>query len=207
MGENLTPFWENSYRSNTISAFGVKPNPEIETYLSAFNKHGKVLEAGCGEAKNALYLVEHGFTDVHAFDLSPNAIDKVGRICRARGLTLDAFTADLTAYPWKDEEQFDLILSYGTLHFAPRDGWRRFLAQAMEHTNSGGLHVMQIFTDKVPASPDIAAFAVGLAKEGELLALYADWEILFHAEFILDDEHPGAPLHQHAINKIVARKR
>jgi hypothetical protein len=67
--------------------------------------------------------------------------------------------------------------------------------------------VIQIFTDKVPASDDIKAFAIGLSKEGELLEIYHDWEIIDHKEFVLEDEHPGAPKHYHAINKIVARKR
>ncbi len=46
-----------------------------------------------------------------------------------------------------------------------------------------------------------------MAKEGELLELYEDWEIVNHKEFVLEDEHPGASKHFHAINKIVARKK
>ncbi len=38
-------------------------------------------------------------------------------------------------------------------------------------TNTGGIHIMQIFTDTVPASKDIAPFAVGLAKDGEIKEL------------------------------------
>ena len=66
---------------------------------------------------------------------------------------------------------------------------------------------MQIFTDTVPASEDIAPFAVGLAKEGELKELYSDWEILQFKSHVFEDEHPGVPRHMHASNKIVARKK
>lgn len=35
---------------------------------------------------------------------------------------------------------------------------------------------MHIFTDVVPASADIAPFAIGLAQDGEIKELYNDWE-------------------------------
>lgn len=70
-----------------------------------------------------------------------------------------------------------------------------------------GIHIMQIFTDTVPASPDIAGFAIGLAKDGEIAELYKDWEILQFRSYVFEDEHPGVPKHFHASNKLVARKK
>lgn len=104
------------------------------------------------------------------------------------------------------EKNYDLIVSYGTLHFVSKEGWHKFLDEAKLHTNFGGIHIMQIFTNTVPASPDIAEFAVGLAEEGELREIYNGWEILAFKAFVLEDEHPNAPKHFHAINKVVARK-
>lgn len=205
MEEKIIPFWEESYKNENISAFGVNPNPEVKEYVELFSKYGKVLEAGCGEAKNAFFLIENGFSDVSAFDLSENAINKVFKIAENRGVNINAFVQDLCTFQW--EYKYDLVISYGTLHFVNNDGWHKFLIDAKEHTNSGGLHVIQIFTNKVPASDDIKEYAVGLSKEGELLEIYKDWEIIDHKEFVLEDEHPGAPKHYHAINKVVARKR
>lgn len=65
---------------------------------------------------------------------------------------------------------------------------------------------MQIFTDEVPASADIAPFAVGLAKDEEIKELYEDWEILQFKSYVFEDEHPNVPKHLHASNKIVARR-
>mgnify|MGYP003492089995 FL=1 len=97
-------------------------------------------------------------------------------------------------------------MSFGTLHFVEREDWKRFLLQAKEHTNVGGIHIMQIFTDVVPASPDIAPFAIGLAKDEEIKELYQDWEILQFKSYVFEDEHPNVPKHLHASNKIVARR-
>lgn len=63
-----------------------------------------------------------------------------------------------------------------------------------------------IFTDTVPASPDIAPFAIGLAKDGEIKEMYNDWEILQFQSYTFEDEHPNVPKHMHAVNKIVAQK-
>lgn len=63
---------------------------------------------------------------------------------------------------------------------------------------------MHIFTDSVPASPDIAPSAKGLARDGELKELYEDWEILRFKSYVFEDEHPNVPKHLHSANKIVA---
>lgn len=204
MMEKKIPFWEESYKNDNVSAFGTEPNPEVKEFIKMFNKDGKVLEAGCGEAKNSFFLLENGFREVSAFDLSENAISKVKKIAEKRKLQINAFTQDLSTFEWK--QKYDLFITYGTLHFVNRENWREFIDNAQESTNPGGIHIVQIFTDTVPASDDIKDFAVGLAKEGELLKIYNDWEVISHKEFVLEDEHPGAPKHFHAINKIVAKK-
>ena len=45
-----------------------------------------------------------------------------------------------------------------------------------------------------------------MAKDGEIKELYDDWKIIEYLSYVFNDEHPGVPLHQHASNKIVARK-
>ena len=104
------------------------------------------------------------------------------------------------------EQRYDMITCFGTLHFVTKNYWKRFINNAKKYTNIGGIHIIQIFTDTVPASEDIAPFAIGLAKDEELKELYADWEILQFKSYVFEDEHPNVPKHLHASNKIVARK-
>lgn len=104
------------------------------------------------------------------------------------------------------EQRYDMITCFGTLHFVTKNDWKRFINNAKKYTNIGGIHIIQIFTDTVPASEDIAPFAIGLAKDEELKELYADWEILQFKSYVFEDEHPNVPKHLHASNKIVARK-
>ena len=95
-------------------------------------------------------------------------------------------------------------MCFGTLHFVSKKDWKNFICRAKENTNIGGIHIMQIFTDVVPASADIAPFAIGLAKDEEIKDLYSDWDILQFKSYVFEDEHPNVPRHLHASNKIVA---
>ena len=203
MDNNLIPFWEKAYQDDTTNAFSATPNSTLQEFEHLLHKNSNILEIGCGEGQNVLYLAEQGYCNIDAFDLSEHGITKVKQRCQNADVTLNAFVADLTTYQF--EKKYDLVMSFGTLHFVQKDDWKDFIYRAKEHTAAGGIHIMQIFTDTVPASADIAPFAIGLAKDGEIRDLYADWEILQFKSYVFEDEHPNVPKHLHASNKIVAR--
>lgn len=204
MNEELVPFWEKAYQNEEIDAFSSEPNATIKEIEHLLNKQSKVIDVGCGEGQNAFYFAKQGYCNVDAFDISKHGIAKLKRRCERENVQLNAFTADLTTYQFG--QQYDLIMSFGTLHFVQKTDWKNFINRAKANTNIGGIHIMQIFTDTVPASKDIAPFAIGLAKDNEIKGLYNDWEILQFKSYTFEDEHPGVPKHLHASNKIVARK-
>jgi len=198
------PFWEVSYKDDNVSTFGIEPNQSVKEYEHLFDKSWNILEIGCGEGKNPIYLASRGFSNINAFDLSENGIAKLLRTATKNGLIINAWVQDLCEFQF--EKQYDLVISFGTLHFVNKQDWKSFLLKAKENTSLGGMHIIQIFTNSVPASPDIAPFAVGLANDGELETLYADWDILESKSYTFEDEHPGVPIHLHASNRIVAQR-
>lgn len=198
------PFWENTYSDDTVTTFGTKPNRAVEDMWESFDKNWSILDVGCGEGKNPIFLAENGFKDVDAFDLSQEGIDKLLRIAYLKKVKVNAWVQDLTEYSFK--KNYDLIISYGTLHFVSKDEWKRFIIEAKKNTNIGGLNIFQIFSNKVPASADIAAFAKGLADEGELASMYHDWQIISTTSHVFEDEHPGVAKHLHASNTVVAKR-
>ena len=199
------PFWEDSYKDDSISTFGTRPNATIVEFQHLFHKNWSVLDVGCGDGKNALHFAGLGYGKVDAFDLSKNAIAKLNRLAAAKNLQVTAWVDDLTQFTFC--KHYDLVMSFGTLHFVEKEHWKRFIRNAKENTNHNGIHVIQLFTNVLPASPDIAPFAVGLADEEEIKSLYSDWDILQFKSYTFEDEHPGVPKHFHASNKIVAQKR
>ena len=204
MSKDLVPFWEEAYQDENTVAFSSEPNATVKEFEHLLGNQSKIIDIGCGEGQNAFYLAKQGYCNVNAFDISEHAIAKLRQKCEKEGIRLNAFTADLTTYQF--EHKYDMIMSFGTLHFVQKNDWKAFINRAKEFTNAGGIHIMQIFTDTVPASDDIAPFAIGLAKDEEIKELYNDWEILQFKSYIFEDEHPGVPKHLHASNKIVARR-
>lgn len=203
MNKDLVPFWEEAYREEDTVAFSVEPNITVTEFEHLIDTRSNVLEVGCGEGQNAIYLARKGHR-VDAFDLSEHGIAKLKHRCKLSNVSVNAFVADLTTYRFT--RYYDMVVCFGTLHFVDKEAWKRFICNAKEYTNIGGIHIMQIFTDAVPASEDIAPFAIGLAKDEEIKELYADWEILQFKSYVFEDEHPNVPKHLHASNKIVARR-
>ena len=202
--EKAIPFWEDAYRADDVMAFTVEPNKTVVEYESLLDNNANILEAGCGEGQNVLYLANRGFDNIDAFDISEAGIAKLKKLCEINGVNLNAFVCDLTKYTFN--KKYDLVMSFATLCFVEKDEWKKFIFAAKDNTNVGGIHIMHIFTDEVPASADIAPFAVGLAHDGELKELYDDWEILSFQSYVFEDEHPGVPKHLHSVNKIATRK-
>ncbi len=205
MNNSPVPFWEESYRKDDTSAFSAEPNPTLREFEHLVDKNARILEAGCGEGQNVLYLAKQGYRFIDAFDISEAGIAKLKRRCEASGFAINAFSADMADFSFAGN--YDLVMSFATLCFVGKDDWRRFILNAKTYTNPGGIHIMHTFTDTVPPSPDIAPFAVGLAYDGEFNELYADWEILLFQSYVFEDEHPGVPKHLHSVNKIVARRK
>lgn len=204
MDQEIIPFWEETYLKDDVMTFSVEPNGTIKEFEHLLKKQSNILEVGCGEGQNVIYLAEQGYCNIDAFDISEAGIAKLKKQCEIKHLNMNAFVDDLTTYSF--DKKYDWIMSFATLCFVEKSAWKQFISRAKENTNADGIHIMHIFTDTVPASPDIAPFAIGLAKENEMKEMYSDWKILQFQSYTFEDEHPNVPKHMHAVNKIVVQK-
>lgn len=163
----------------------------------------KLLDIGCGEGRNAVFFARNGY-QVSAFDLSTIGIEKTKKMAAEAGVSLVAFKADLLEY--RLEESFDVLFSTGTLHYIPKELRAEILDNYKQHTNRGGIHVFSVFVSKpfIPRAPD-AETSAHFWISGELFTHYHDWLIEFCTEEIFDCSSSGVP-HQHAVNRIIARK-
>lgn len=197
-------FWEDYFKDDSTFLFGGTPNKTIVEYEHLFNKEWNVLDVGCGDGKNVIYLAKQGFENIDAFDISETAIEKINRLCSNTDLRVNASVTSVSEFEFK--KKYDLIMSFGVFHFMSKDDWKTFIEKAKNNTNVGGIHIIQLFNDKIAPTPDIAPYAIGMAKDGEIKMMYEDWETIEFLSYTFDDEHPGVPLHKHASNKIVVRK-
>jgi tellurite methyltransferase len=199
----IRPFWEQAYRDPEAVAFSKGPTVDVAEFHHLIPPGSLVLDVGCGEGRNAIFLAGLGHR-AEGFDLSGPGIEKAKAIAAAQGVDVRFWAQDLAAFGF--ERDYDVILSHGVLHLPEKRVRDAFLRRAQAHTVPGGLHFIGIFTDRLPAAPDMVSVTKSLFGVGELPGLYADWEILHHDEGAFRDEHPGGVRHEHAYERVIARK-
>lgn len=138
---------------------------------------GKVLDMGCGQGRNALYLGLKGF-DVTAVDNNPNAVQNVEELARIEELNVRAFEYDLNAA--NIQENFDYMVATVVFMFLMPRYVPDVIANMKEHTTPGGynLIVSAMDTEDFPC-PMPFPFKFG---EGELREYYKDWELVEYKE-------------------------
>jgi tellurite methyltransferase len=166
----------------------------------------RVLDAGCGEGKNAIYLAQRQAA-VDAFDLSPFAIARArthwgeagkGVFWRVADAREEAFAA----------ESYDIVIAYGLLHCfkSPEEvvcAIRRF----QEATRPGGLHLICAFNDRFQDLSAHPGFTPLLQSHAWYLSLYKAWKIIDSSDSDLTEEHPHNNIrHTHSMTRIVSRK-
>lgn len=197
------PFWEETYRNQTVSTFSKGPTVDVGEFYELFPTGGRVLDVGCGEGRNSIFMAKLG-CQVDAFDLSENGIAKVKQIADAEGVQVNFFPCDLAQFVFDGD--YDVIFSHGVLHLPEKAVRTAFIRKMQEHTRPGGYNAVGIFTNRLPATPDNAPYTHSLFDVGELPALYAGWELVHHLEGTFQDTHPGGIHHEHAFERIIARR-
>ncbi len=202
MTPHSEPFWEAAYRDDEADVWG-PPSQLVVDIVDRIPACSWVLDVGCGDGRNALFLAEHGFV-VRAFDCSAAAIEKLKRRAQQRSLVVEAWVGDLAAFSF--DRSYGLVVAEGVLQFVDADLGDRFLAVAREHTLPGGANVISVFTDAIAPPSDLAPFIRRLFRQGQLRSEYAAWEITVSRSTVMEDEHPGGLRHRHAIDDLVAVK-
>lgn len=98
---------------------------EIDIYLfdqlmkGRFDQRTRILDAGCGDGRNLVYFLRHGY-DCFGADRDPAAIDRARSLAAgiAPALAHDQFVAaHLEHLPWADGSM-DAVICSAVLHFA-----------------------------------------------------------------------------------------
>ena len=166
----------------------------------------KVLDIGCGEGKDAVFLARNGY-DVTAFDVSEQGLSKARELANHCGVKIDFFKADVRDF--RIETDYDIIFSSGVFHYIPNELRRSVIDNLKTHTTVNGINVINVFVKKpfIPLPPDIeeSEIAAGNWKSGELFMYYHDWLFLKNEERIFDCNSSGIP-HKHCMDVLIAEK-
>jgi len=199
-------FYDDKYAGETYY-WGRAPSTMARRILEFIRPtedfHPLLLDIGCGEGRDAVHFARLGFRVV-GLDSSLRGLEKTRQLAAEFGVHVQTLHADIKA--WEPDGSYDVLFSTGALQYLPPAIRPLRFRQYKEATTPGGIHVFSAFVDKpfIPPAPDANEDEI-LFRPGELLELYADWEIPYFAEDIFDCDSAGIP-HKHAMNRLVARR-
>lgn len=167
----------------------------------------RVLDIGCGEGKDAVFLARNGYR-VTAFDIAESGLEKARELADKNGVHIDFFKAD--ALDYRPETNFDIIFSSGVLHYIPAKTREELISCLKSHTNTGGLNVLNVFVEKpfidVPPDSEKGEYRKKPWLSGELFTYYHDW--LFHKnDELIFNCNSGGSSHKHCMDVLIAEKR
>lgn len=200
----MTNRYDELYKSDKLY-WGEKPSKTCDQVIKFYPAKGKsrLLVPACGQGRNAIYLAKHGY-HVSAFDLSPVGIERTKLIAEQNKVSIDAFVADIREY--KLPEVFDIIFSTGALHYIEKPLRSEIMNNYKAQTAIGGIHVLSVLINDPAVGPASDAERNAHFWEADELANhYQDWKIEHSVKEIFDCNSGGEP-HQHATDRIVARK-
>ena len=149
----------------------------------------KVLDMGCGNGRNALFLSQQGF-EVTAVDNNPAALGMLQSIIEQESIsTITPELYDLNRAALDDD--YGLIACTVTLMFLDPAQVPAVIADMQAHTLPGGYNLI-VCAMNTAAHPCPAPFPFTFG-EGELSAAYASWELVKYNED-LGTMHNGAQL-------------
>lgn len=80
METNSSSYWDERYQEDNTPWDMKAPSPPLKNYIDTIeNKGAAILIPGCGNAYEAGYLLEKGFTDVSVIDLSNTVTEVIKR--------------------------------------------------------------------------------------------------------------------------------
>ena len=183
---------------NTLCYEIMRLKPPIEPF--------KVLDIGCGEGKDAVFLARNGYK-VTAFDISDQGLSKAKKLADNCKVKVDFFKANVCDFML--ESDYDIIFSSGVFHYIPLNVRERIVNNLKSHTKATGINVINVFVKKpfIPLPPDAEESELSAEdwKSGELFTYYHDWLLRRNEEKIFDCNSGGIS-HKHCMDIMIAQK-
>jgi cyclopropane fatty-acyl-phospholipid synthase-like methyltransferase len=166
-----------------------------------------VLDAGCGEGKNAVFLATKG-ASVDAFDISDVAISHARKLSAACNLHRLRFAIGDARDLVLPTNHFHLVVAYGLFHcFRSSLEISNTCGKLQAAIRAGGYFIVCAFNDRrqdLLAHPGFAPTALPHEEYGRL---FNGWEILEFTDTDLTETHPhNAIRHTHSMTRLIARK-
>jgi len=120
-----TAEWDAMYSERDGAMWSGRPNGRLVAEVGTLTP-GRVLDVGCGEGADAIWLAQRGWT-VTAIDISDVAVSRARETARRNGATVEWLCGDALQVPFP-ARSFDLVsMQYPALPKAPGEAAIRTL--------------------------------------------------------------------------------
>jgi tellurite methyltransferase len=169
--------WDRIYSER--DSINLQPAEVLLQNRHLLPNQGIALDLACGLGANSLLLAEHGL-DVHSWDISAVAIEKLNTVAKQRHCQLNAEVRDVKSCPPEPDSVDVLVVT----HFLVRE----MAADLIAALKPGGLLFYQTYcrakvSEQGPGNPDY------LLKDNELLELFAGLKVRVYREESLLGSH------------------
>lgn len=155
-----TGYWNKRYeKTETGWDIGSVSSP-LKAYIDQLSdKHLSILIPGCGNAYEAEYLLQHGFTDITLIDISSVLVESIKeKFAAYTGKQLQVIEGDFFAL----NRQFDLVLEqtfFCALHPSQREAYVHKMAEILKPGGKlAGVLFNRDFEGGPPFGGDIEAY-------------------------------------------------
>lgn len=165
----------------------------------------RVLDLGCGEGKNAVFLAQLG-CDVEAWDISDNALSNAKRAWPTAPVLWrckDALSVSA------ESRQFDIVVAYGLFHCLSRSAIATTVLHIQRITEANGFNIVVCFNNRRQVNIQVAhpSFAPTCLAHNYYQFAYRDWRVLHDTDADLAERHPTNHIaHTHSMTRILAQK-
>jgi tellurite methyltransferase len=159
--------------------YSLGKNSSLMAKILELKSQGKVLDMGCGEGDNAVFLAKKGF-DVLAIDNRPEAIHKLMGLAFRNNVFVNGVVKDIRNF--RSDGKFDVILCLGVLHFLKKEESKEIIEYIKKISAVGCLNIIETHVPK-----DIGIEEKDILNCQEIKQLYEGWEIEDYCEEYVSD--------------------
>lgn len=147
-------FWNKEYRNPKHLALSDNQSEDLEKWTRWLGRNAeqpvltnraKVLDLGCGNGRNLIYLAKEFAVKGHGYDISEEAISQAAKRARAENLPLTFEVRALTEPLPHADESIDVILDMMSSHFLIESEREAFRTEVLRVLKPGGWFFFKSF--------------------------------------------------------------
>lgn len=201
--------YKKVHSEKNLAWAGEGHSPSIEKLLQKYgaNKNSSILEIGCGEGQNAIYLLSKGY-NILASDVSPEAISWCKKKALSKGVNEKSFfVMDVLSNNLR--KKFDFIYSVAVLHMLVEDEDRhKFLQFIFNHLKAEGKAFVIVMGDGVETRKTDKSKAFELADrpfgDETIQVATTSCRMVTWEEFLSELDRANLKVLHHYVDKTIA---